>query len=118
MKCSNQNVDHSGIVGQLMFWVNTRPDIPFEVHQCAWFSHSPKASHGVALKQICKYLQGTKDKGIVFKPSIIMKLNCYVDADFARLWGFEEDQDPVCVKSRTRYVLTFRHCLVLWVSKL
>ena len=41
-----------------------------------------------------------------------------MDADFARLWRFKEDQDPVCVKSRIGYVLTFGNCLVLWVSKL
>ena len=111
--------DYASIVGMGMYLCNnTRPDIQYVVHQCARFSHSPKASHGVALKQICKYLQGTKDKGIVLKPSIIMKLDCYVDANFAGLWGFEEDQDPVCVKSRTGYVLTFGDCLVLWVSKL
>ncbi len=47
-----------------------------------------------------------------------MKLDCYVDADFAGLWRHEDDQDPVCVKSRTGYVLTLAGCLCLWVSKL
>jgi len=45
-------------------------------------------------------------------------LNCYVDADFAGLWHYEDDQDPVCVKSRTGYMLTFGGCPILWVSKL
>ena len=47
-----------------------------------------------------------------------MDINCYVDADFAGLWGYEDDQDPVCVKSRTGYVLTLGDCPFLWVSKL
>ena len=47
-----------------------------------------------------------------------MELDCYVDADFARLWNFESDQDPVCVRSRTGYVITLGGCPVTWVSKL
>ena len=32
----------SSVVGQLMFLVNTRPDVQFAVHQCARFNHNPK----------------------------------------------------------------------------
>ena len=32
--------------------------------------------------------------------------------------GYEDDQDPVCVKSRTGYVLTLGNCPILWVSRL
>ena len=97
---------------------NTRPDIQFATHQCARFSHTPKASHTNAMKWICKYLKGTRDKGIIFDPDPDLKLDCYVDADFAGLWGYEDDQDPVCVKSRTGYVLTLGNCPILWVSRL
>jgi hypothetical protein len=47
-----------------------------------------------------------------------MRLDCYVDADFAGLWSVENDQDPVCVKSRTGFCLTLGNCPLLWVSKL
>ncbi len=47
-----------------------------------------------------------------------MDLDLYVDADFAGLWSYEHDQDPVCVKSRTGFVITLGTCLVMWVSKL
>jgi hypothetical protein len=47
-----------------------------------------------------------------------MTLDCYVDADFAGLYGVEDDQDPVCVKSRTGYCLTLANCPLIWVSKL
>ena len=30
----------------------------------------------------------------------------------------EDNQDPICVKLRTGYVLEFRGCLAQWVSKL
>ena len=39
-----------------------------------------------------------------------LTLDCYVDADFAGLYGVEDDQDPVCVKLRTGYCLTLDGC--------
>jgi hypothetical protein len=63
-------------------------------------------------------LKGTADKGLEFTPNKQMELDCYVDADFAGLWNAESDQDPVCVKSRTGYVITLAGCPVTWVSKL
>ena len=58
------------------------------------------------------------DKGMFLKPSTALTLDCHVDADFAGLYGFEHDQDPVCVKSRTGYLITFMNCPLLWASKL
>ena len=102
----------------LYFSSNSRPDIEFVVHQCARFTHFPKKSHGEAVKRICQYLAGTANQGVEFNPTKAMELDCYVDADFAGLWNHEDDQDSVCVKSRTGYVITLGGCLVLWVSKL
>jgi hypothetical protein len=97
---------------------NTRPDIAYATHQCARFSHSPKASHSLAIKRIVRYLQGTKDKGMIMKPKKELVVDCYVDADFAGLYGVEDSQDPLCVKSRTGYVLLLADCPLMWVSKL
>ena len=97
---------------------DSRPDISFAVHQCARFTHCPKRIHEDAVKRVCRCLQGTRDKGIVFKSNKNLNVDCHVDADFAGLWGNEDDQDPVCVKSRTGYVLIFGGCPLLWVSKL
>jgi Reverse transcriptase (RNA-dependent DNA polymerase) len=106
-------------VGMLLYLSsNSRPDIQFAVHQCARFTHFPKKSHGEAVKRICRYLQGTMEQGLEFKPTAAMELDMYVDADFAGLWNHEDDQDPVCVKSRTGYVITLGSCPVTWVSKL
>jgi hypothetical protein len=106
-------------VGMLLYLSsNTRPDIQFAVHQVARFSHAPKQSHAQALKQIIRYLQGTKTRGIRFEPNLKSGLDCYVDADFAGLYGYEDDQDPVSVKSRTGFVLTLFGCPIIWSSKL
>lgn len=111
--------DYASAVGMLMYLSsNSRPDIQYAVHQCARFTHFPRKSHEDAICRICRYLQGTKDKGLRFKPEEDLKLDCYVDADFAGLYGVEDSQDPVCVKSRTGYCLTLGGCPLIWVSKL
>jgi hypothetical protein len=110
---------YSTVVGMLLYLSsNTQPDITFAVHQCARYSHCPKQSHGKAIKRIIRYLQGTKDKGMTFSPSNDYRVNCFVDADFAGLWGLEYDKDPVSVKSCTGYILMFMGCPLLWASKL
>ena len=72
----------------------------------------------MALKMICRYLQGTKDNGLVFNSSKKMVVDCYSDADFAGLWGYEYPQDSIFTRSRTVFVVTFANCPLLWVSKL
>jgi hypothetical protein len=111
--------EFSSVIGMLMYLAsNTRPDIAYAVHQAARFTHSPKASHAIAVKRILRYLQATQDKGIFMTPSDNWKVECYVDSDFAGLFHVEHDQDPICVKSRTGYVILFCDIPILWVSKL
>ena len=87
---------------------NTCPDIAFVVHQCARFTHNPKHSHAVGVKRIIRYLHGNKDKGMILSPNDSIEGNCYVNASFAGLWGVEHDQYPICVKSRTGYLVTLK----------
>ena len=115
----SEDWEYASIVGMLMYLAqNTRPDIAFAVHQCARFTHNPKHSHSVGVKRIIRYLQGTKDKGMILQPNSSLQADCYVDADFAGLWGVEHDQDPICVKSRTGYLITYKNCPLHWASKL
>ncbi len=103
----DEDWNYPAAVGMLLYISsNTRPDLQFAVHQAARYTHAPKKSHGQAVKRIIRYLVGTRDKGILFTPDLKEGLNCYVDADFAGLWGHEDDQDPVSVKSRTGFTLT------------
>ena len=57
---------YASFIGMMLYLVsNTRPDISFAVHQCDRFIHNTKASHKTAVKKICRYLQGTKENGLV-----------------------------------------------------
>ena len=55
---------------------------------------------------------------MIWKPSEQLTVDCFVDADFAGQWNVDNPEDPLCVKSRTGYVLLFRNCPVQWVSRL
>ena len=115
----SEDWQYSAAVGMLLYLSsNTRPDIQFAVHQVARFSHSPRKSHGQAIKRIIRYLIATRDRGILFQPNLAQGLDCYVDADFCGLHDSEHEQDPVSVKSRTGFVLTLFGCPVIWSSKL
>lgn len=107
------------VIGMLTYLsTSTRPDIAFAVHQCARFSCNPKRSHEIAVHHIIHYLKGTRNKGFILHPSSSRNLDCYVDANFAGLWSSDLAHDPISVKSRTGYVITFGNCPIMWSYKL
>lgn len=85
----------------------SRPDIVLTVNQCARFTHNPKHSHAIDVKIILRYLRGTKDKVMYFKYSISYNVDCYLYNYFGGLWRVEDDQDPICIKSRTGFLIIF-----------
>ena len=111
-------IKYSSIVGMLLYLMHSRPDCAFAVHQCARFTFAPKAPHIVALKRIGRYLKGTQEKGLILCPTDGFDIDCYLDANFAGLYGHEDPQDPHCVRSRTGYVICLDGCPVIWRSSL
>jgi Reverse transcriptase (RNA-dependent DNA polymerase) len=110
---------YRSVVGMLLYLSNnSHPDIAFAVNQCACFSHSPKQSHAAAVKTIGRYLLRTRIEGLIMDPTGDLAIDCYADADFAGLWKQENDQDPLCVKSRTGFLITIGGCPLTWTSKL
>ena len=65
---------------------NDRPGTELAVNQVVCHTHNPKLSHDIAIKRICRYLKGTRDEGLIFKPNEILNMVCYIDADFAGIW--------------------------------
>ena len=104
----SQEFNYASVVGMLMYLCNnSRPDIAFTVNQCARYTHFPTEKHGLHLKQIGKYLKKTRDKGLILKPKpqSKLKIDCYVDADFAGLWNKEDKTDLHCIRSRTGFTV-------------
>ena len=54
---------------------------------------------------------------MIFTPKRKLEVNFYADEDFAGLYNCEDTEIPICVKSRTGYVITSSDC-ILWVSNI
>ena len=115
----NEDWNYASVVGMLLYVSNnTRPDIAFAVSQVARFTSNPKVSHARAIKSIIRYLKGTIDKGLIFKVNDSYDLTCWVDADFAGLFGREPPSTRDSVKSRYGYVIEFGGVPLVWKSQL
>ena len=84
-------------------------DLSYSVHQCAWFCNSP--NHEQALKRICRYLCGTRHKGLIFKPDLSQGFKCYVDVDWAGNWLKSNPGSPAGD-------IKYDNCPILWGSKM
>ena len=47
-----------------------------------------------------------------------LSIDAFPDADFTGLYGYEKTTDPVCVRSRTRYIIAVSNCPVVVKSSL
>lgn len=111
--------NYRSVIGKILYVSsNTRCEITLANHQCARFSIDPRAPHGIAIKRIGRYLLGSRDKGMIIKPTKDITLNCYADANFAGLFSTSDPDDPKSVKSRSGYIITLGQIPVSWGSKL
>jgi hypothetical protein len=102
-----ETFNYWSVLGKILYVSsNTRCEITLANHQCARFSIDPRSPHGVALRRIGRYLLGSRDKGMIIKPTKDLTLDCYADADFAGLFSTSDPDDPKSVKSRSGYVIT------------
>ncbi|KAM1554065.1 hypothetical protein COP1_006744 [Malus domestica] len=99
---------YRSIVGALQYLTFTRPDIAYSVNQVCQFIHSLLESHFVAVKRILRYLKGTLDWGICFRPGSL-SLKAYTNADWAG--------DPNDRRSTTGFVIFLGNNPVSWSSK-
>ena len=92
--------NYPSIIGMLLYLQgHTRTELTFAVSQCARFTFQPRRSHELSLKRVGRYLIDTRDKGMIIRPSDDVRINCYVDADFAGLWNRDDCQDELCAHS-------------------
>ena len=115
----SESWSYPSVIGMLLYLsTNTRPDIAFAVSQVARFSANPKQSHATAIKSLVRYLYATKDKGMIIAPTKSLKLEMFVDADFAGLYKREPDHLVDSVRSRTGYIIKLGGCPLVWKSQL
>ena len=74
--------------------------------------------HTEAVMRIARYLAGTKDKGVIMRPTG-NAFEIYADADFCGLWDKNTAiDDASTAKSRMGYVIKYANCPIIWASKL
>ena len=64
-----------------MYLTKTRPDIMYGVSLISRFMETPKESHRKARKIILRYVNGTKDFGIMYSTLEYFKLIGYTESD-------------------------------------
>jgi len=97
------------IVGSLMYLTATRPDIMYFVSLINRYMENPTEMHLLAAKRILRYLQGTRDFGLVYKKSEKSNLLGYTDSDYA---GDRDDR-----KSTSGYSFMFGSGAISWSAK-
>lgn len=64
---TGESVDHKiyrGMIGSLMYLTASQPDIVFATGLCTRYQEDPKVSHLTTVKQIFRYLKGSKSMGL------------------------------------------------------
>ena len=99
------------LLGKLMWLsVSTRPDITFAVNRLARYTAAPTKQHMDALLHVVRYLKGTSEMGLCFKPGeFTVEGQC--DSDYA-------SSDLDARKSCSGYVFLINGVAVSWQSKL
>ena len=79
-----KSVDSSlyrSMIGSLLYFTASRPNISYSVGVCARYQANPKESHMTALKRIIKYVKTTADFGVWYSKDTNDVLAGYFDAD-------------------------------------
>ena len=113
----DNSFNYRSVIGKLNYYEKyTRPDIGYQAHQCARFVSLPKFEHGSALRWLGRYIFGTMDKGIIYKPDRRKGLEVFVDAGFSGNWNKDDTENPD--RSRHGYVICYAGLPIIWESQL
>jgi hypothetical protein len=107
-KCLVQ-VPYLSAIGALLYLANnTRPDISFAVNVLARYSSKPTRRHWNGIKQVFRYLCGTRDMGLYYQKDTKSNLVGYADAGYL--------SDPHKARSQSGYVFTYCGAAISWRS--
>ncbi|GJZ62367.1 hypothetical protein Tco_0618504 [Tanacetum coccineum] len=100
---------YCGMVGTLMYFTASRPDLTFAVCMCARYQAKPTKKHLHAVKRIFKYLRGIINRGIWYPKDSSIALTSYADTDHT---GCQDTR-----RSTSGSMQLLRDRLVSWSSK-
>ena len=78
---------YSSALGSLLYVRLTRPDILVALSILARFMKDPRQQHWAAIKDLFRYLKGTRNRGLLYQSSglsldDVWTLTLYVDSDY------------------------------------
>jgi len=73
---------YRSMIGSLLYFIASRPDILYSVCLCARFQSDPRESHLTSVKRIFRYLKGTTNLGLPYRKSLDYQLVGFCDADY------------------------------------
>src|SRR5436309_1357960 len=98
---------YQSAIGSLMYaMIETRPDIAYAISTLSAYASNPSAEHWAALKRLFRYLNGSRDLGIVYSKGSLLG---YTDSDWAG--------DISTRKSTSGYVFLLGSGAISWSSK-
>ena len=94
------------LVGSLIYFTVTRPDISYVVHQVSQYLSAPRSTHYTAVLRILRFLKGTLFHGLFYYAQSPFILCAFFNADWAG--------DPTNRKSTTSYCFLLGSSLISW----
>nr|GEY33157.1 ribonuclease H-like domain, reverse transcriptase, RNA-dependent DNA polymerase [Tanacetum cinerariifolium] len=76
------STEYRSIIGCLRYLLHTRPDLSCSVGLLSHFMQEPKEQHMKAIRQVLRYVKGTKDYGITYKHNGGNKIHGFSDSRY------------------------------------
>nr|GEU79446.1 ribonuclease H-like domain, reverse transcriptase, RNA-dependent DNA polymerase [Tanacetum cinerariifolium] len=76
------STEYRSLTGCLRYIFHTRPDLSYPVGLLSRFMQEPREQHMKAIRQVLRYIKGTKDYGITYKHNGGNKIHGYNDSSY------------------------------------
>jgi len=94
------------IRSMMMLFTETRPDLAYTITHLSQFNSSPLVTHLTTAELVLRYLQGTKDRHLVYTWNTQLKMTAYMDASYCNC------SDPR--RSFSGYIFQLGNPIISW----
>ncbi|GJU34268.1 ribonuclease H-like domain, reverse transcriptase, RNA-dependent DNA polymerase [Tanacetum coccineum] len=76
------STEYRSLIGCLRYLLHTRPDLSYSIGLLSRFMQEPREQHMKAIRQVLRYVKGTKDYGITYKHNGGNKIHGFSDSSY------------------------------------